>query len=180
MQTIQIGDSSNFVSLKTAATPKGNDDEKSIAASQLDRVWNDHINTIQFGDYTSKATRPSGYGHSRARSKRLNQDNLSLLSKSNDGYSQVRNSHALLNEDLVTKSNLFSKDGRNSKKTRVKTAVTRNGETLKSRLNSVVSNDNLSNASRNKSFYTQTMSNMNEATMLKIVLTKLKSYQVSP
>lgn len=33
MKTIQVEDSANWLSLKTAATPKGNDDEKSIAAS---------------------------------------------------------------------------------------------------------------------------------------------------
>jgi len=56
--------------------------------------------------------------HSRARSKRLNQDNLTALSQSNvDLMSQIRNSQANLNEDL--KSNLFTKDGRNSKKSRV-------------------------------------------------------------
>ena len=93
----------------------------------------------------------------------------------------MRNSQAVLNEDLITKSNIFSKDAKNSKKSRLKTAITRNNYTsFKDRQNSVASIDNLSSNTRNKSFYTQTFSNMNEATMLKIVLSKLKSYEVSP
>ena len=91
----------------------------------------------------------------------------------------MRNSQAVLNEDL--KSNIFTKDGKNSRKSRLKTAISRNNYTsFKDRVNSVVSNDNMSSNTRNKSFYTQTISNMNEATMLKIVLSKLKSYEVSP
>ena len=44
MKTIQVEDSAsaNLFQLKTAATPKVNDDEKSIAVSQFDKVWDDH------------------------------------------------------------------------------------------------------------------------------------------
>ena len=117
--------------------------------------------------------------HSRARSKRLNQDNLTALSQSNvDLMSQIRNSQANLNEDL--KSNLFTKDGRNSKKSRVQTAVTRNNESFTGQKKSVLSFDALSNGTRNKSFHAQSQIMMNEANFLKAVLLKLKKYHVSP
>lgn len=176
MQTLIVRDSERMLSEPTALSPKG---EKSIAdASQLERVWNDHINTIQFGDYTSKATKPSVYhqptqksriasAHSRARSKRLNQDNLTALSQSNADIMSLRNSQAILNEDL--KSNLLSKEiGRNEKRSRVQTAITRNVDTLnKSKMSKVLSFDALSNGTRNKSFHQTTLNNLNEGNFLK-------------
>ena len=49
MQTLQDQDSEILLSMpkKSSFKSKKNmDDEQSIHASQLDRVWNDHINTI--------------------------------------------------------------------------------------------------------------------------------------
>jgi hypothetical protein len=79
----------------------------------------------------------------------------------------MRNSQAILNEDL--KSNLLSKEiGRNEKKSRVQTAITRNVDTLnKSKMSKVLSFDALSNGTRNKSFHQTTLNNLNEGNFLK-------------
>ena len=36
--------------------PAAMDDTKSISASALNNIWDKHIETIQFGDHTSKAS----------------------------------------------------------------------------------------------------------------------------
>jgi hypothetical protein len=82
-----------------------------------------------------------------------------------------------LNEDLFAKSNIFSqKDGRNSRKSRVKTAITRGTKAYKAN-----QNDIMSNVTRNKSLNSLSFGqNHNEASMLRGVLQMLKKYNVNP